>query len=252
MFDYKTLMQSMTNRLLVITVLVYFVIEALFAGQRSGLELYFWQSPDFKIWQLVSSVFLHGGLAHLAFNMLALWSFGRVLEKVWGNDRFLVFYLLCGVGANVISIAVTHFQFQNATTELLSAGISASDLQTWLAEGSISGSAIVNANKEALQNYYYLFNTPMVGASGAIYGILVAFALLFPSFKIMLIFLPVPIAAKYFVPGLLTLDLFSGITGFSLFGGNIAHFAHIGGAVIGMILILWWNDREAELIQRFR
>lgn len=243
MFDIKTLMHSMTNRLLAITVLVYFMVEALFAGQRSGLELYFWQNPEFKVWQLVSSIFLHGGLTHLAFNMIGLWSFGRVLEKVWGNQRFVLFYLLCGVGASVISIAVAHFQFQSASNELLNAGIPASDLESWLAVGSIPGSAIVNANKDALQSLYYLFNTPMVGASGAIYGILVAFALLFPNFKIMLIFLPVPIAAKYFVPVLLLIDLTGGITGFSIFGQNIAHFAHIGGAVVGAALVLTWLRR---------
>ena len=236
-------MQSMTNRLVAITVIIYFVVEALFAGQRSGLELYFWQNPDFKAWQLVSSIFLHGGLAHLAFNMIGLWSFGRVLEKVWGNQRFLIFYLLCGVGASVISIAVTHFQFQSASNELLNAGISASDLDSWLANGSIPGSAIVNANKEALQSFYFLFNTPMVGASGAIYGILVAFAMLFPNFKIMLIFLPVPIAAKYFVPVLLLIDLTGGLTGISIFGQNIAHFAHIGGAIVGAALVLTWLRR---------
>ena len=236
-------MQSMTNRLVAITVIIYFVVEALFAGQRSGLELYFWQNPDFKVWQLVSSIFLHGGLAHLAFNMIGLWSFGRVLEKVWGNQRFLIFYLLCGVGASVISIAVTHFQFQSASNELLNAGISASDLDSWLANGSIPGSAIVNANKEALQSFYFLFNTPMVGASGAIYGILVAFAMLFPNFKIMLIFLPVPIAAKYFVPVLLLIDLTGGLTGISIFGQNIAHFAHIGGAIVGAALVLTWLRR---------
>jgi len=244
MFDIKTLMQSMTNRLVLVTVLAYFVVEALFAGQRSGLELYFWQSPDFKVWQLVTSIFLHGGLAHLAFNMIGLWSFGRVLEKVWGNQRFLVFYLLCGIGAGIISIAVSHFQFQSAMAELLNAGFSESDLQVWLANGSIPGSAVVNANKEALQNYYYLFNAPMVGASGAIYGILTAFALLFPNFKIMLIFLPVPVAAKYFVPVLLMIDLTSGITGVSIFGQNIAHFAHIGGAIVGAALVLLWQRRS--------
>lgn len=238
--DFQTLMQSMTNRLVAITGLAYFAVEALFAGQRSGLELLYWQHPDFKIWQLISSIFMHGGLAHLAFNMLALWSFGRVLEQVWGNQRFLFFYLLCGVGASVISMLVTQFQLQSLNNELFNAGISSNSLEAWLEQGRLQASEAVNANKEALQKYYFLFNTPMVGASGAIYGILVAFALLFPNFKIMLIFLPVPIAAKYFVPVLLLIDLSAGITGFSIFGYNIAHFAHIGGAIIGASLVFTW------------
>jgi len=188
----------MTNRLVATNLVVYFLLAGLFPTSYSGLELFNWQTPNFRIWQLVSYMFLHGSLTHLAFNMLALWSFGRVLERVWGNHRMLIFYLACGVGAAVISQIVDTFVF----------------------------------NK--------VFGGATVGASGAVYGILVAFALLFPNFKIMLIFIPVPIAAKYFVPVLLLIDLSAGITGFSIFGANIAHFAHIGGAIIGFALVRFW------------
>lgn len=192
------ILQSMTNRLVIITVLVFYLVEMFFAGGRTGLELYSWNTPRFAPWQFFSYMFLHGGLTHLLFNMIALWSFGRILERAWGYQRFLIFYLSCGVGAAVISQLVDQFVF---------------------------GQVFLGA---------------MVGASGAIYGVLVAFALLFPNFKIMLIFLPVPIAAKYFVPVLLLIDLSAGITGFSIFGQNIAHFAHIGGAVVGFMLVKFW------------
>lgn len=192
------LLQSMTNRLILITVVVFFLIEMFFASSRTGLELYNWNTERFSPWQLVTYMFLHGGFQHLLFNMIGLWSFGRILERAWGNQRFLIFYIACGVGAAVISQLVDQFVFG--------------------------------------QQYF----GAMVGASGAVYGILVAFALLFPNFKIMLIFLPVPIPAKYFVPVLLLIDLTAGITGFSIFGQNIAHFAHIGGAVIGLFLVKFW------------
>lgn len=194
----QELLQSMTNRLVLITVVVFYLVEIFFAGGRTGLELYSWNTPRFAPWQFVSYMFLHGGLTHLLFNMIALWSFGRILERAWGYQRFLIFYLSCGVGAAIISQLVDQFVF---------------------------GQVFLGA---------------MVGASGAIYGILVAFALLFPNFKIMLIFLPVPIAAKYFVPVLLLIDLSAGITGFSIFGQNIAHFAHIGGAIIGFMMVKFW------------
>ena len=231
------LLKSMTNRLVLVTVIAFFIVEALFAGQRNGMELYFWQNPNFHFWQLFTHLFLHGGFTHLAFNMIALWSFGRVLERVWGNRRFLIFYLVCGVGAGVISIAVNQFEFQMMTAELLNNGLSEANIRRLLETGTAPASDI---SRERLVEYYRLFHTPSVGASGAIYGVLMAFALLFPNFKIMLIFLPVPIAAKYFVPVLLLIDLTGGITGISIFGQNIAHFAHIGGAVVGFVLLKTW------------
>lgn len=197
----KQLLQSMTNRLILITVVIFYLVEMFFAGGLTGLELYNWNTSRFAPYQFVSYMFLHGGLTHLLFNMIALWSFGRILEQAWGMQRFLIFYLACGIGAAVCSQLIDQFIFAEI-------------------------------------NY-----SAMVGASGAIYGILIAFAMLFPNFKIMLIFLPVPIAAKYFVPVLLLIDLSAGITNFSIFGQNIAHFAHIGGALVGFLLVKLWLHR---------
>jgi membrane associated rhomboid family serine protease len=195
----QELLQSMTNRLVFITVVIYFAVqEGLFAKSMTGFELFAWQSRNFEYWQLVSHIFLHGSLSHLAFNMLALWSFGRILEKVWGAQRFVLFYLFCGVGAAIVSQLIDHYFL-----------------------GPVFGYT--------------------VGASGAIYGLLVAFAMMFPNFKIMLIFLPVPIAAKHFVPVLLLIDLTAGFTGFSIFGQNIAHFAHLGGALMGFLLVHYYK-----------
>ena len=200
MLDLKLFLQSTTNRIIILTVICFVLTQALFAGAPNSFELYSWKTGYFGLWQLMTHMFLHGGFTHLLFNMLGLWFFGQVLERVWGGSRLLAFYLLCGVGAAVISQLVDHHLLNQ-----------------------ISGR--------------------MVGASGAIYGILVAFAMLFPNQKIMLIFLPVPIPAKIFVPILLLIDLTGGITGFSIFGGNIAHFAHIGGAIIGFVLCLAWKKK---------
>jgi len=194
-------LSTVTNRLIVITVLAHIISLALFAGQRSGLELYSWHTPNFHWYQLVTHMFLHGSEMHLFFNMFALWMFGRVIEQVLGKQRFLIFYLVCGIGAGIISQLVDQYIFGE------------------------------------------IFLGAMVGASGAIYGLLVAFAVMFPNFKVMLIFLPVPIAAKFFVPALLLIDLTGGFTGISIFGQNIAHFAHIGGAIVGFILLQIFHRR---------
>lgn len=191
---FQQLISSTTNKLILITVLIHILDRALLAGANSGLELYSWHTDAFKAWQFVSHIFLHGDWMHLFFNMFGLWWLGNTLEKHWGNAKFLVFYLLCGISAGVISQLVDNYIF----------------------------------------NQVFLGDT--VGASGAIYGLLAAFALLYPNFKVIFIFLPVPVAAKFFVPILIGIDLFSGVTGFSLFGNNIAHFAHVGGALVGVIL----------------
>lgn len=239
--DFSQLLQSTTNRLIAINVAVFIIIEAVFAGQHSGLELFAWNNPQFQFWQIFTSMFLHGGWAHLGFNMLAFWSFGRVLERVWGGQRLLIFYLVCGVGAALLHLAVANYQFDSIYQQLFTAGFSESDIQSVIIQGrdiSVGSTAI---SQSVLQEFYSLYHSPAVGASGAVYGILVAFALLFPNFKVILIFLPIPIAAKYFVPVLLLIDLTAGITGISIFSqNNIAHFAHIGGAVAGFLMVQFW------------
>ena len=244
MQQLRELLQSTTNRLVLINVVVYITIDAMFAGAPTALELYFWQKPEFRVWQLFTYMFLHGGFAHLAFNMLALWSFGRVLEKVWGGQRFLLFYLACGVGAALLHQVVATYQFDSIFQQILAAGFSELDIQSVLNQRrDISmGSSLIS--QEMLRDFYSIYHAPAVGASGAVYGILVAFALLFPDFKVILIFLPIPVAAKFFVPILLLIDLSAGVTGFSIFGANIAHFAHIGGALVGFALVQLWLRKE--------
>jgi membrane associated rhomboid family serine protease len=235
-------------KVLIIANVIFYVITFLVPDMQTSmfeaLALYFPKNEHFGFWQLVTNMFMHGGFTHLLFNMYALWAFGTPLEQMWGINKFLVFYFLSGIGAGVIYTLVNYFQFNTIYNELINLGVSASEIQSLLETGNYTTASLSTFSEARLADFYHLFNTPAVGASGAIYGVLVAFGISFPNAKLALIFFPVPIAAKYFIPVLIALDLFSGITGFSIFGGGIAHFAHIGGAIIGFLLMWYWRKRE--------
>jgi membrane associated rhomboid family serine protease len=211
---------------------------------------WFTANPHFALWQAVSYMFLHGGVGHILFNMFALVSFGGLLERQWGTRRFLIFYFLCGVGAALVHNAVNMYHYSALQEHLIAQGLTPDAIREALATGR-SVLPLGPEMKATLIELYRVYAVPMIGASGAIYGVLVAFGLLYPNAKLMLMFLPVPIAAKIVIPILLTLDLLSGVTGFSLFGGGIAHFAHLGGALIGFALMLFWRWRaQCEQAQR--
>lgn len=204
--------------------------------------LWYPANDNFGLWQVVSYMFLHGSLGHIFFNMFALVSFGSILEREWGAARFLIFYFLCGVGAALIQTGINWQEFHGLHDRLVEAGLSPSAITSLLEKG---GGMLPSdpATRALLVELYGIYAAPTIGASGAIYGLLVAFGCLHPNAKLALMFVPVPIAAKFFIPGLLLLDLFSGVTGFSLFGASIAHFAHLGGAAIGFLLMLLWRKR---------
>lgn len=174
--------------------------------------------------------------------MYALWAFGLPLEQMWGRNKFLFFYFSAGLGAALIHTGVNYYEFQQGFNALIGAGVDGDQILSLLREGKydtrwpelVSSPSEV---KEMLSAYWQ----PAVGASGAIYGILVAFAMMFPNVELFLLFIPVPIKAKYFIPVLVGLDLFSGLTGYSIFGGGIAHFAHVGGALFGFIMMWYWK-----------
>lgn len=212
---------------------------------------WFTANPHFAPWQVVTYMFLHGGPGHILFNMFALVSFGGLLERQWGTRRFLVFFLLCGVGAALVHNGVNAYHYSVLQERLVAQGLTPDVIRSLLAagHGSIPPGAEIKAT---LVELYRIYAVPMIGASGGIYGILVAFGLLYPNAKLALLFLPVPIAAKFFIPVLLGLDLLSGVTGFSLFGGGIAHFAHLGGALVGFILMLLWRRRAQREVESGR
>jgi membrane associated rhomboid family serine protease len=237
---------SAAVRSLVIANSIVFAIGLLLpqVGARTIDWFAFWfpRHENFGVWQVVTYMFLHGGIAHILFNMFALVSFGVLLERLWGTRRFLVFYFLCGIGAGIVQTGVSWIAFQIDYSRLTEAGVTPDAINDMLKTGRYTGirsDRVINAATDL----YQIFASPMLGASGAIYGILLAFGLLFPNAKLALLFLPIPIAAKYFIPIVLALDLFSGVTGFSLFGGGVAHFAHIGGALIGFLLMWHWRNQ---------
>ncbi|MBD5779318.1 rhomboid family intramembrane serine protease [Pelagicoccus sp. NFK12] len=186
-------------------------------------------------------MFMHGNEAHLLFNMVGIFTFGSLLEQVWGTKRFIVFYLSAGLGAGLIYTGLNVYEFGEYIDHLNAINVSAESIHAFLV-GKLEPADITRAlTYDERVDFYLIYNGSMLGASGALYGILVAFAVLFPNGKILLLFLPVPIKAKFFVPALILFDLFSEITGFAIFGGGIAHTAHIGGAIIGFVLMMYWK-----------
>lgn len=209
--------------------------------------LWYPANAHFGAWQLVTYMFLHGGFGHIFFNMFALVSFGTILEREWGLARFLVFYFVCGVGAALVQLAINWHQFADLHAQLEAAGLKPAFISAQLAAGG--GEPVDPKIEPMLQALYDIYATPMLGASGAIYGLLVAFGCLHPNARLAIMFIPVPVAAKFVIPALLGLDLFSGVTGYSLFGAGIAHFAHLGGAAIGFLLMLLWRNRSRVIVE---
>ena len=241
-------MQQVTPLVLILIVINVglFLINSLTTFElNQWFALYYPDNPQYGIWQYVTSMFMHGSLPHLLFNMFGLYMFGSALEKVWGSKKFLFFYFAAGIGAGIIYTLVNYFQFTASFDFLLNLGLANFEIKEILMTGSYRDQ-YPGLEKEMLEEFYRTFHAPMVGASGAIYGVLVAYAIRYPNAKLFLLFIPFPIAAKFFVPALLLLDLFSGVTGFSLFGGGIAHFAHLGGALVGFLLVFYWRNVKAN------
>lgn len=215
------------KNLLIINIIFFvaaFVLHNVFDMDK-WLAVYYFNSPNFKLWQIISYMFMHGNLMHILFNMLALYFFGPILEYSVGPKRFLNLYFICGIGAIILQWIVQAIQVHGITGGFI---ISHPELDSsYMAFG------------QAAQQLYNIYNTPIVGASGAIFGLLVAFAMLYPNMEMMILFLPIPIKAKYIVPGYILIEIWSGVGQQS--GDNVAHFAHIGGALFGFLVVKFWR-----------
>ena len=215
---------------LLIANIVMFLFTMLLGGETIGSEtdyrlnnilgLHFFLSHDFHIYQLFTYMFMHGNLTHLFFNMFALWMFGCVVENVWGPRKFLFYYLACGIGAGIFQELAQFAQFYIMASEQLPGF-------------NITQTMTVANNSAGLLNHW-----TTVGASGAIYAILLAFGMIFPEERIFIFPLPIPIKAKWFVMGYAAIELFSAI---STTGDGVAHIAHLGGMVFGFFMIRYWN-----------
>ncbi|MES2650449.1 MAG: rhomboid family intramembrane serine protease [Bacteroidota bacterium] len=212
------------KNLLIINV-IFFVAKWVLNQQGIRLEEYlavfYFDSPFFSIWQPITYMFMHADMMHIFFNMFALFSFGPILEAHWGPKRFINFYLITGLGALALQWGVQAFEVYQIT------GSAVNDI------------SLLDASNDTLRSIY---GGPMVGASGAIFGLLVAFATLYPNIEMYIMFIPVPVKAKYIIPVYIVIELFLGVGKFE--GDSVAHFAHLGGALIGYILVKLWKNKN--------
>ena len=223
------------KHLIILNVILFVVPQFLNLDLTNILALHFPQNEHFGFWQYLTSTFMHGSFGHILFNMYGLYAFGTPLEQMWGKKKFLFFYFSTGIGASIIYTLVNYYQFNDAFEKLIELGATKMEIMKLMNPTLIY-------NDEILQTVNALYNTSALGASGAVYGVLVAFGLYFKEAKLAMIFFPIPIAAKYFIPILLLGDLFFGMTRYSV--GNIAHFAHIGGALVGFIIAWYWKKNQ--------
>jgi membrane associated rhomboid family serine protease len=219
---------TVVKHLLIVNVLMFlatFTFERFNIDLTNILGLHFFKASDFRIYQIITYMFMHANFGHLFFNMFALWMFGNTLENIWGSKRFLVFYMVCGIGAGICQEVVQYIQYVTTLSEYTTVNM---------------GGQIV-----PMSDYLNMMNT--VGASGAIYGLLLAFGMMFPDSRIYLYFF-IPIKAKWFVIGYAVIELLLGFQGVD----NVAHFAHLGGMLFGLLLILYWRKNPAGPNKNFR
>lgn len=236
-----------TRNLIIINFLVWIADELL--GSRLNmsnyLALHYFSSEHFMPHQIITYMFMHGSLGHIFFNMFAVYMFGRTLEMVWGPKRYLVYYMLTGIGAAALQMLITYIRVHS-----IEANMSAEAISTVYNEGMGILMSNRNYTDPDMRALNLLVNSSMVGASGAVFGVLVAFGMLFPNVELMMLFLPIPIKAKWFVIGYGVIELFLGIANSA--GDNVAHFAHLGGLITGFFIILYWRKKGKANGHNFR
>lgn len=216
-------MPPVTKNLIIINVLFFL---GKMVAVKNGVDLdnllglHFFLAPDFHFYQFVTYMFMHGGFAHILFNMFAVWMFGRVMESYWGSRRFLIYYFVCGIGAGLVQEDVQYVSY--------------------LVQG-LDEFERVNVGYAVISMGDYLNRWTTIGASGAVYGILLAFGMSFPNERLFIFPLPVPIKAKFFVIGYAVIELWSALNNS---GDGVAHFAHLGGMIFGLLLILYWRNNR--------
>ena len=219
------MMTPVTKNLIIINILLYFgsVVALRYGIDLSDyLGLHFFLASDFNPAQLFTYMFMHGSFSHIFFNMFAVFMFGRILEQIWGPKRFLFYYIVCGIGAGIIQEIVQYISYLTDYSHYTMIRVGTSLIPT-----------------EAFLN---LLTT--VGASGAVYAILLAFGMLLPNERLFIFPIPMPIKAKYFVIGYALIELYAGLANNP--ADNVAHFAHLGGMIFGFILIMYWKNKKSS------
>lgn len=222
-----------TKNLLVINILLFgasVLLEKQGIDLTEKLGLHYFKAPMFKPYQFVTYLFMHGNFMHLFFNMFAVFMFGSVLESAWGPKRFLSYYIFTGLGAALTQFVVYYFQVTPHLDELQ---------RLLLQTKSYAEQTQIIEYRNAMLNSPGL---TVVGASGSLFGLLIAFGIMFPNTELMMMFIPIPIKAKYFVAIYGAIELFSGIANSA--SDNVAHFAHLGGMLFGFILLMIWGQRS--------
>ena len=274
-----SLMPTIVKNLLIVNGL--FFLAKMLLGSNYGIDLdhllglHHFDADDFAPYQFLTYMFMHGDIGHILFNMFALWMFGSSIENAWGPKRFLIYYLLTGIGAGAIYLAYVSYDIAalqsmidrfaiSPTPEAFESFVSkyvpmellrarypeiAEEITTLiynLYDNPDNAQYTANANQVMLDFLYLRTNTPNVGASGSVYGILLAFGMMFPNVRLFLLFIPIPIKAKYFVIGYGVMELWLGLQNSP--SDNVAHFAHLGGMLVGFILIKIWQKRSNRFI----
>ncbi len=232
------------KHLLIINVIFFLATLVLGDIVYDLFALHYPSNPKFEFWQPLTHMFMHGDFSHIFFNMFGLYMFGTPIEQMWGRKKFIFFYLSTGFGAAALQLGLYYYQVTQVSDLLAAQGLSGSQIATFFETRDLSYSIIEQIGREALLEGLSTFNSVMVGASGALYGVLVAFAFLFPNARLMLLFPPIPVKAKVLVPILIFGDLFFGFTSYSI--GPIAHFAHVGGAITGLIMLWYWKKTQFD------
>ncbi|MBL30564.1 MAG: rhomboid family intramembrane serine protease [Flavobacteriaceae bacterium] len=236
---------SETVKHLLIINCIFFFASLIFGEITYDLfALHFPESPKFQYWQVISHMFMHGDFSHILFNMIGLWMFGTPMEQIWGKNKFMFYYLSTGFGAAFLQIILYYYQVNQANEYFSDLNLSSSIISEFYISSKLPSDIINNVDINILKSAFSAYNSVLVGASGALYGVLVAFAMSFPNTQLMLLFPPVPIKAKYLVPILIFADLFFGLSSYSI--GPIAHFAHLGGALTGFLMLYYWRRTQFD------
>lgn len=235
---WSAIMPPVTKHLIIVNVIVWMATIVLkmrgIIDLDSLLGLHFWQGSDFHIHQFFTYMFMHDssgfstGMSHIFFNMFSLWMFGMLLERVMGAKRYLFFYITCGLGAALVQEVVWQFSWANILASINN--VPTAEIENAIAVGQIDG--------RFLNEFYN--NLITVGASGAVFGILLAFGVLFPNLPMYIMFIPIPIKAKWMVLGYGAIELFFGVTGTM---DNVAHFAHLGGMLFAALILFYWKKK---------
>ncbi len=235
------------KHLIIINVLVFIGCQVVGDKAFALLSMWFPENDNFQIWQIFTHMFMHHPTfyLHILFNMLGIWMFGSPLEQMWGRNKFLFFYFSCGLGAVLIPLLIDYVQFNSIISPLLADGLDKETLVSILNQEKYNPDWVKTIGESNWNSLQKIFYSNSLGASGALMGLLVAFGMSFPNAELMLIFLPIPIKAKYFIPLLLGYEVISGLTGGnSMFGVSVAHFAHVGGALTGFIIMWYWKKNQ--------